>query len=833
MDNRFITPFTEASFHTLPEQKKFKAINLALHDLINRSPPYSFLLKEVISFIAHINDLKVLNSVYDINQFEFWLIHFSSLSFEDIRRIRGKITGKYLPRDSFQLFFPIGTNKIFRGSHFVVAHLSPDVDTTIASFVSWLEAFSAPVGASLQIWNVPNTLPSSPVMGILKDKLGDEVFQVLMKNKNSLSLTAQDLITQEGFIKSPGSVMISNLDHGLSDKAIILTDNEGNYIGDWRSSDVEMVRQVIVIFKSALRNFENQFLIGLTRVLSKEAFNQNDIQKYLDDTFMSPVGREDLSELESHWLDLTLKDVVGSKKGILTPFQEMFEKLGYPTLTNLLSETKTVLNGFLKEIKTLSRPDLFKALEKLIQELNQGMHQARDWIETLAQAIKIKEKVFGSRTHTLSLTSDLDEIQLKMKHYEYLTVVVESEKGLFPVGIVRAKDIRLNPLGTVSLRDFSNFDEVKMPPYLSVISVIDHHKSDFRTSEPSVSLLGDTQSCNVLIAEVLFKLNDNVSTRGLTDEKIDQSLKAIKPDTLSNLYRIQTLIRGKTALNSRRDFYIHPEREMLDYTLCLYAILDDTDLLTKVTPRDVFCVKELINRIVSLEQGEVVDLIDLNDIPLDDEFAHKAASRILQTPEMYRLYHRLLSLMEQEIDAVLTEAETGKWDKLFSDTKEQNGIAQITQIKLFQENFSHFDRIETKVRSAFVDRSLSKNQENTSIDLFIFMLSTIPSAEELGGAESNKSHKDEIWFWISEKGEGHLSSFLNGFMYAVKDIDFELILINDQDQKLKRTFQENAKPIKTLNIEEHAIHGSIACLRYNPGLINSRKTMISPYLPKL
>ncbi len=833
MDNRYITPFLETDFQSLPEQKKFKAVNIALLDLITRAPPISFLLKEVISYITHINDLKILNTPYHINQFEFWLIHFSNLSFEEIRKVRGKITGKYLPRDSFQLFFPVGTQKIFRGSHFVVAHLSPDVDTTIASFISWLEAFSTPVGSSLHIWNIPNTLPNSPVIGIMKEMLGEEAFDVLVRNKNSLTLTAQDLITQEGFLKRPGNVLISNLDHGLSDRAIILIDEDGHYVGDWRSSDVETVRQVIVLFKSALRNFENRFLIGLTQTLGIENPIVRDVQDFLQKTFLTQVGREDLTEIESKWLDDTLKKVVNSEDGIQTSFQTLFEKLQFENLKSLYSETESTLNHFLQNQSTLKRTDLFKGVEKLIQRLNEGMHQARDWIETLSEAIKIKEKVLGHTIHTLSLTSDLEEIQYKMKHYDYLTVVVPTSKGLFPLGIVRAKDIRLDPLGTVSLRDFSNFDEVKMPSYLSVISVIDHHKSDFKTSEPSSIMIGDTQSCNVLIAEILFKLNDQVSSRGLSLETIDQALSELKPDSLSNLYRIKTLIREKTALTSRKEFFIHPEREKLDYLLSLFAILDDTDLLTKVTPRDVLAVKELINRLVSLEKGEVVDLIDLSDLEESSDFAHKAASRILKTSEMYHLYHRLLSLMEQEIEAVLTETEGEKWDTLFSDTKEQNGIASITQIKLFEENFRHFERVSSNVKNHFVERSRIKHSENPSLDLFIFMLSTIPSAEELGGADVEQSHKDELWFWIPEKGEGHLSYFLNGFSYAAKDIEFDLTLINDKEERLKQIFLENLKPSSIRAVLDSKVQGALACLSYSPGLINSRKTMISPYLPKL
>ena len=43
-----------------------------------------------------------------------------------------------------------------------------------------------------------------------------------------------------------------------------------------------------------------------------------------------------------------------------------------------------------------------------------------------------------------------------------------------------------------------------MAPYLEVISVVDHHKSSLKTPSVPTALIGDTQSCNVLIAEQAF-----------------------------------------------------------------------------------------------------------------------------------------------------------------------------------------------------------------------------------------------------------------------------------------------------------------------------------------
>lgn len=830
MDGETFEPFLILEFKALPERKKFRSINEFLLEHIQRSAAPCFLLPWLINSIAVINDLKILNNHFHLNDFEFWLIHFSGLDFEQIRLIRGKITGKYLPRDAYQTLFPIG-GKIFEGSHFVCAHLSPDVDTTVASYLAWLEAFSAPVATRLHVWNVPNGAPASSVMNIMKENLGEEIFDVAMQKKTLLSITAEDLLTTEGFIKSEGDVSISSLDHGLSEKAIVLIDSEGHYIGDWRASDVELVRQIIVLFKGALKNFENSFLIGLTRLLGNPSFGKKDIEDYLKKTFDAPFESDDLSEQEAKWLDDTLKKVAGCENGIKTTFQEFFEKVDNLSLRNLKGIVSETLFDFFSHIKSLDRPELFKGIEKLISLLNQGIFEAREWIEKLSIAVAIKLKVLGSTPHTLTLDSDVDEIKIKMKHYDYLTIVARGDKGHFPIGIVRAKELRKAILGTVSFCDFSNFDEVNLPAYLSVISIIDHHKSDFKTQGPSLALIADTQSCNILMAECLFKINDPYSHYGLTADQIDSQLSSLKAENDTSIYIIEKLLKAKKALNQSGAF-IHPEREKLDYLLALYAILDDTDLLTKVTARDISTVKELMNRLALFEKGEAVDLISFDSIKKDENFAHHAAALLLKLPEMYKIYQRTLSLMEQEVENEISQLEHGLNEVIFNDTKEQNGVALITQIKLFSQNFNHFDRSEIRIREKWVEKCRKKYEENKQIGLFIMMISTIPSAEELGGCIVERVHRDAIWFWIPPKTEAHLSSFLTGFHTAVKEIDFELIVIND-DGELIELFNHNFKPVEKILKREENVPGKLALLQFKPGLINSRKAMISPYLPRI
>ncbi|MFN4174978.1 MAG: hypothetical protein ACK4HV_07750, partial [Parachlamydiaceae bacterium] len=324
---------------------------------------------------------------------------------------------------------------------------------------------------------------------------------------------------------------------------------------------------------------------------------------------------------------------------------------------------------------------------------------------------------------------------------------------------------------------------------------------------------------------------DPYSHYGLTADQIDSQLSSLKAENDTSIYIIDKLLKAKKALNQSGAF-IHPEREKLDYLLALYAILDDTDLLTKVTARDISTVKELMNRLALFEKGEVVDLISFDSIKKDENFAHHAAALLLKLPEMYKIYQRTLSLMEQEVENEISQLEHGLNEVIFNDTKEQNGVALITQIKLFSQNFNHFDRSEIRIREKWVEKCRKKYEENKQIGLFIMMISTIPSAEELGGCIVERVHRDAIWFWIPPKTEAHLSSFLTGFHTAVKEIDFELIVIND-DGELIELFNHNFKPVEKILKREENVPGKLALLQFKPGLINSRKAMISPYLPRI
>ena len=143
------------SVRSLSPRKKFARVAKTLLQLVQEHPTPCFLLGAVLQFIDRVNEEKLADESLSLTAFELWLNHFSGLSFDEILAVRGKIAGRLVPRDEYQVFFPVGMGKMYQGSHFVAAHLSPDVDTTISSFWGWVDAFGCRVSEGTHQWSLP------------------------------------------------------------------------------------------------------------------------------------------------------------------------------------------------------------------------------------------------------------------------------------------------------------------------------------------------------------------------------------------------------------------------------------------------------------------------------------------------------------------------------------------------------------------------------------------------------------------------------------------------------------------------------------------------------
>lgn len=848
-----------ASFNTTPfrqcsPRRQLHQINNALLSHILAAPAEAFVLPAVVHFLERVNSEKLLPTEYHITAFEFWLNHFSGLSYEENYRVRGKIAGKLIPRESYQALFPIGMGKTYFGSHYVAAHQSPDVDTTIASFWGWLDAFAARVGTSMHYWNIPEGPPDSPVLTLFQNYFGVGAFQYLARFDTSLTLNAADLLTQDHFIKAKAETSINTLDSGYEEKAVVLIDDAGRFLGEWRSSDVESIRQVIILFKACLHWFENDIHLQLISLFAKEVLHSGEIAAKLRDLFESPISQcepvLEYNEEQKRLLNDFFSLILLLPKGLSASFFDMGEALkdlGLTELSHFLLELNNFDGPKCKESKLFdsqellieNRPQLFRYLEKIFKELDSAIFHIRDFVERLDISLQIKSSVLQVPLKFTSLRTDVDAMRYKMNTLNYLTITMpEAEEQHFPVGVVWSRDLRRKELGTVSFRDFCNLNEVRMANYLTVISVIDHHKSALHTEQPPMALIGDAQSCNTLLAELAFTINDRYSTAGMTAEHISAELALLERAPFSAMgTRLQRrLLLRQLAAAQRHSWFVHPAREMSEYLFFLHAILDDTDLLTKVSQRDVECVAELINRLKSLSQGSEREEICFDQIVRDEFFAKTAAAQLLHHPLLYSVYQGVYALRQKEVEKNLLLGGQGMPSNWLLDTKEINGLSRVGQTKMFSNNFPTFCTVAEALRSQWVALSREVQIHRPEVDLFLHMISTIASAEEVyTDVYTPYTHNDELWIWLPNKQQSrdHLAAFLAAFQNSAQfpTISFEVEVAASCPDALEELMRRIFTKIIRKAPGDIAAGQPLAILRFPAATLNSRKSMISPYLP--
>lgn len=832
-----------SAFQQLTRRRQFKEVNRTLLNLIQKAPEPAFLLYAVLEFIDRVNHESLFAVPFTFALFEFWLNSFSELSFEENYQIRAKIVGKKLPREEYAAFFPIGMGKVYSGTHFVVAHLSPDMDTTVASFVGWLDAFGARVGDGQHYWVVPGGASDTQVLRVFEQRFGSHVFQLLARQGQSLTLNAMDLIEKQGMNKEGAGRLAGHLDHGKNEKAIVYVDEEGHYLGDWCSTDVEPVRHILMLLKSCVRWFENNLHSKLISLFARKELSTADLPAFLESIFLVPVEvsepvHEYSVEQRQNLHDL-LSKVLGVKQGLQATYADLIQAVGslsgvplgdfQNTLESLDQSGLFDANGQLIE----DRPAIFNHLVKIIDSLDRVVVEVWDHVDRLDIVMKIKQEVLGLAPEYALIHADVEELRGKMRRLDYLTIVIpEADGKLFPIGIVSDQVLRETKLGTVSQRDFCNLQETKMASYLEVISVVDHHKASLTTSGVPQVLIADAQSSNVLLAEIAFRINDRYSVNGMSEEQIDQQLSVEE-----SVRVMKRLLERKMALHHGLEYYIHPQREYTEYLYFLYAILDDTDLLSKITNRDVEVVAELLNRLKSLSEQKEIEVITLQDIPKDRNYAKNAAMRILRNPEMYSIYAGIYRFKEQEVLANLDLCAQGLESNIFADTKEQNGCCRVGQTKLFAMNFPPFETVAHTLRQRWLESAQKVYQNRPELDFHLHMISTISSADEVyHGTISKDQHRDEIWLWVPPTPEGYerLTRFLSAIQNSpeMENNTLSLELPGVNAEKLDLIFKQNFRKIPQKQVTGASDGLPIAILRFDPGSMNSRKSMITPYLPK-
>jgi hypothetical protein len=834
-----IKKFETSAFRQLNEKKRSMEVNRALCELIQKEAEPCFLLPAVLEFVERVDQKKILEA-YTLNHFELWLNQFSELSFDENARIRGKIAGKWIPREEYQSLFPIGMGKVYEGTHFVTGHKSPDLDTTVASFWGWVDAFAARVTSGLHVWNLPGGPPSSQIEIdlIFRGFFGEAVFTHLARQRSSLHLTGNDLMTQKGLIQVSPKDSIASIDHERDHKTVIIVDPEGFYLGDWRNIDVEGVRQVVILLSDCIRWFENHLHLKLIALFTEKNLHLDRVAPILKKLFSLKVKDCEpgvrFSTKEMRNVGNFIVKVLGLKEGLDADLETLITHLSFFSGGALQG-----VQGVIQAMKPLfdskgrlleNRPNIFRFLEEAIGSLHDGISKIRERLEQLDIALQTKQEVFEHRLTFVTVRSDVEEVRSKMGSYLSLTVASAEGGKFLPLGTIYASDLRRPTLGTVSLRDFCNPEEVGIPDYLEVISVIDHHKSELSTSTPPMALIADVQSCNTLVGKVACAINDRYSLGGQTPKKIDEQMaRGVK-----NSERISwRLAKKREVAKVDSQFYVHPDREGIEYLHFLYAILDDTDLLSKVSIADLECVAGLLNRLKSLAMKKEAEVVNLSDLPRDSGFLKEARARILQNDDMYSLYKKVYAYREKMVEKNLALAAKKRPSVIFDDTKEQNGCCRVGQTKVFASNIDFFLKHADEIRRVWLEGAREVHSKRKEIVLHIHMISTIVSAEDVyRGKAGPQKHKDELWIWIPEEeiATECLKKFLNNFKNspALKGNDLEVEFLGPNASGLSSIFSESFFEIPTQATNRKL---PIAVVCYKAGSLNSRKAMVSPFLP--
>ena len=836
------------AFLTATTKQKEKSIYTLLLQLIWEEPTPCFLLPAVDAFFALVH-AQTWGVSCLFSHFEFWLNHQSGLSLEDNYFVRAKIAGKYIPREAYQELFPLGMGKTYPGSHYVTAHSSPDLDTTVASFWGWIDAFAARVSEGLHLWNVPGEAPCSQVevQYLFMQLLGRGIFSHFAKHQTTLTVSALDLVT-----KDPMHLKESHahaMQGAVQKQAVLFVDKNGYYLGDWRPSDEEEVRKVSILLHNCLRFFASTLHKKLTTLFSQDKLTSSVLKQALEQLFAMSFHSIELvqeyTEMQRQLLDRYLKQIFHIQdgvKGSFLAFLEAMANIPLPAfgcfIERVFSLSSSLLfdtDGYLLERRAL----IFDALERSVTALEEAIQSLKHHNERLDVAFNVKQQLFSSEAMSVSFRAEFEEIRSRMNDLAYLTVTMSDADALIPMGIIPALVLTKPFVGTVSLRDFCNRDETKIPSYLEVISVIDHHKSVLTTGSAPMACIADAQSANALVAEKAFAIHDQFSVVCSAEELSRQYHEVFASKQKGYLRILKRLLQKQEIAEKHQAYFVDVNREYIEYLHYLYAILDDTDLLSKVSDRDVLCVVSLLNRMKSLATGIESEVLSLDDLSRDRSFATNAAKRILQNEEMYSLYRKIYKAKEEALSKSLRLCVKGEPTTLFADTKVQNGCNRVGQTKIFEDSFSEYLTYAEDIRALWYAEAKHYHQEHPECDVHMHMMSTVPSARSVyEGKNIEYQHRDELWIWIpeTELATQHLKNFLNAFrgvpLILQHAQEMEVAFLSHAHHELRQLFRESFCPItERVCKSSHSI--PVAVLWYHAGLLNSRKAMITPFLAKI
>ena len=149
-----------------------------------------------------------------------------------------------------------------------------------------------------------------------------------------------------------------------------------------------------------------------------------------------------------------------------------------------------------------------------------------------------------------------------------------------------------------------------------------------------------------------------------------------------------------------------------------------------------------------------------------------------------------------------------------------------------------FERYHDAILQQWCEHARALIVNQPELDFHLHMVSTIASAEEVHeGLEGHYHHRDQMWLWgpPTWQAKAHLSSFLLGFqsVLAAQDsqVTLEICAPLAEGAAIAAIFRRHfLQAATTLNPREE---GPWAIVHFRAGSINSRKSMITPFLPRI
>ncbi|WP_108623794.1 hypothetical protein [Candidatus Similichlamydia epinepheli] len=760
------------------EEKAFAFFGMVT-DWIVSVPHPAFLLPSILTLFRNANASNLLDRTIHFLDWEQWILFYGNFSKNDEIDLRAKIVGKKSSRESYQTYFPIGHGLFYRGSHYVSAHKSPDLDTLVCSFWGWMDAFGAKISDRLHIWHVPDGKINPTDLAFLDSLLGIGNFDILCRRRESLEAEACDLSSPCAKCSSANDLLREASNH----KSLLVVNENGQYLGEWNAEDSEMFYSIVMPLTHLLDSFESQIRSSLFDCFSRESPNE-ELQKLLW-SFENKIVAEDVTFLR--YSDL-------SKSRLKTLFESVFSFSIFETIKSMSFALKKngicELTQCFEAIEKLlafdfSKKTLFSVfieIKTALQTLEKLSENCFAFLRKGSSALLLKRNLWCSEPRWVTPQATFSKLtELFQKDHSPISLIISNNKNqLIPIGCIESERVQSSKVGTVSLRDFSNRSEARIATHLDIISVIDHHKTFIETSAPSSSCTADVQACSVLLHEL-----EELSFR-IQDQEDDAT-------------------------------YVHPDRRFIFSFSLLASIFDDTDLLVKAKRRDCLAVRDLIEQFsgspIQWEKGR--SLADLKQ-------------QLLTEPSAFSIYSKFFDLRKKNLEKALHCAAKFESFELFTDTKVQGAGVLVGQSKLFLTNWANLKQLRPLIIQQWLHFCEGKNSE---AHFFCHLMSTILSAEQvMKGKQHPEDHKDQLW--IAGRSKKRINLFLKSLLEnetALKETEIEFINGDALTDKFPALL--SCKKTTQKSIEE--IDRDILIMHFPAGSLNSRKSSLTPHIPNI